>query len=64
VDLAFYIGSKSRLAREVMGAYADIASFDTENGRASQQLGRASALAQTGFCGWQERIGHRSKDQS
>jgi hypothetical protein len=29
----------------------------------SQQLGRASALAQIGFCGWQERIGYRSTDQ-
>jgi hypothetical protein len=29
----------------------------------SQQLGRASALAQIGFYGWQERIGHRSTDQ-
>jgi hypothetical protein len=29
----------------------------------SQQLGHASALAQIGFCGWQERIGHRSTNQ-
>jgi len=29
----------------------------------SQQLGRASALVQIGFCGWQERIGHRSTVQ-
>jgi hypothetical protein len=28
-----------------------------------QQVGRASALAQIGFCGWQERIDHRSTDQ-
>jgi hypothetical protein len=31
---------------------------------ASQPLGRATALAQTGFCCWQERIGRRGTDRS
>jgi hypothetical protein len=40
----------------IMKALAVTTSSCTENEWASQQLGRASALAQTGFCGWLESV--------
>jgi hypothetical protein len=46
-----------------MEALAVTSSFCAGNGRLFQQLGRALALAQIDFCGWQEHIGHRSTDQ-